>query len=203
MSSILPILLILIFLACVATNYGEGMWSNAINLINIVTAGLLAVNFFEPLARWLDEWQPSFTYVWDFLSLWALFGVFMLIFRLLTDSISRVKVRFLKIADRIGSGVLSSLIGWVMVCFVLMTMHTAPMSRTFMFDGFNPGEKMLFGMAAPDRQWLGFVQQTSKGVFSRMNERPFDPGSRFINTYETRRSIIEKHIENTNKLRVN
>ena len=65
-----------ILFACVAMCYAEGMWSNAIRLINVVTAGLLAVNFFEPLARWLDGMQPSYTYLWDYLSLWALFAVF-------------------------------------------------------------------------------------------------------------------------------
>lgn len=194
--------MILIFLAVVATNYTEGMWSNAINLVNVVTAALLAVNFFEPLARTLDGWQPTFTYVCDFISIWALFCVFMLIFRLLTDSISRVKVRFLKIADRIGSGILSALLAWVVVCFAMMTLHTAPMSRTFLFDGFQPKEKMVLGMA-PDRQWLGFAKGRSEGVYSRMEERPFDPGSKFISTYEQRRSDIEVHIESTNKLRVN
>ena len=59
--------------------YAEGMWSNAVRLINIVTAGLVAMNFFEPLARWLTDWQPSYTYLWDFLSLWGLFVVFMLV----------------------------------------------------------------------------------------------------------------------------
>ena len=94
MSWIFPVLMILIFLAVVATNYTEGMWSNAINLVNVVTAALLAVNFFEPLAGALDDWQPTFTYVWDFISIWALFCVFMLIFRVLTDSISRGKSPF-------------------------------------------------------------------------------------------------------------
>ena len=182
-----------------ATTYSEGMWSNAITLINIVTAGLLAVNFFEPLARKLSDWQPSYGYLWDFISLWALFCVFMLIFRILTDTLSRVKVRFLKIADRIGSGVLSALIGWVMICFIMLTLHTAPLSKTFLFDGFQPQESMILGLA-PDRKFLGFVQMTSKGVYARSTENPFDPSNKFITTYETRRSNLEDHIKSTNSL---
>ena len=84
------------------------MWSNAIRLINVVTAALLATNFFEPLAAWLDlSCAPSFTYVWDFLALWALFAVISTVFRLLTDKVSQVNVRFLGLADRIGSSVFS------------------------------------------------------------------------------------------------
>lgn len=201
MTWLLTILILLVFIACVATCYTEGMWSNAITLINVVTAALLAVNFFEPVARWLDDWDSSYTYIWDFLALWGLFSLFMLVFRLLTDRLSRVKVRFLKLADRIGSGLLSAWIGWVMVCFTMLTLHTAPMSRTFLFDGFQPGEKMVLGMA-PDQQWLNFVQRTSKGVFSHSEVNPFDPTNQFINTYETRRTNLEAHIDKTNTLRV-
>ena len=95
----LSLLLFLIFFACVAMSYNEGMWTNAIRLINVVTAALLAVNYFEPVAQWLDDWEPSYTYIWDFLALWALFAIFMSILRELTDRISRVQVRFLKLAD--------------------------------------------------------------------------------------------------------
>ena len=110
----------------------------------------------------LTDWQPSYTYLWDFLSLWGLFVVFMLVFRVLTDKLSHVKVKFLKLADRIGSGVLSLWIGWVMVMFTMTTLHTAPLAKVFMFEGFQPEEKMFFGLA-PDHQWLAFTQKMSRG----------------------------------------
>ncbi len=201
MSWLFLVLMLLIFFACVATSYTEGMWSNAICLINVVTAALLALNFFEPVAGWLDDWNHSYTYLWDFLALWGLFALCMLIFRVLTDSISRVKVRFLKLADRIGSGVLAVAIGWVMVCFTMLTLHTAPLGREFLFEGFQPGEKMVLGMA-PDHQLLGFVQQASEGVYSRASRQTFDPESDFISTYAARRAKLEKHIDSTNSLRV-
>ncbi len=203
MSWLLPFLMLLIMFAVVATSYNEGMWSNAIKLINVVTAALLATNYFEPLARWLDGWQPTYTYLWDFLSLWLLFSLFMLIFRLLTDTLSRVKVRFLKIADRIGSGILSVWIGWVMICFTLMTLHTAPLSKNFLFEGFKTGteERMFLGLA-PDRCWLGFVQQMSQKAFARSTPKVFDPNADFMPKYATRRANLEEHIAKTNALRV-
>jgi uncharacterized membrane protein required for colicin V production len=199
MSAILTILMLVILLACVAMCYAEGMWSNAVRLINIVTAGLLAMNFFEPLARWLTDWQPSYTYLWDFLSLWGLFVVFMLVFRILTDQLSHVKVRFLKLADRIGSGVLSLWIGWVMVCFTMTTLHTAPLAKVFMWEGFQPEEKMFFGLA-PDHQWLAFTQKMSMGTFSCSSENVFDPDSEFIPKYERRRADLEEQIDKSNTL---
>ena len=201
MSVILPLLMFVILFACVAMCYAEGMWSNAIRLINVVTAGLLAVNFYEPLARWLDSMQPSYTYLWDYLCLWALFAVSMVIFRELTSFISQVKVRFLKLADRIGSAVLSLWIGWVMVCFTMMTLHTAPLPRNFMFDGFQPEQRMLMGLA-PDRVWLGFVQKESMGAFCRSDERVFDPTADFMPKYATRRTQLQEQVGKTESLLV-
>ena len=111
------LLMFIVMFACVAMLYTDGLWSNAIRLVNVVTAALLAMTFFEPLADWLEQWQPSYEYFWDFISLWGLFIIFSIIFRQITDRISQVQVKFLKIADRIGSGILSVWIGWIMVCF--------------------------------------------------------------------------------------
>jgi uncharacterized membrane protein required for colicin V production len=209
MSTLLPFLLLVIIFACVATSYTEGMWSNAIKLVNVITATLVAVNLFEPVANALDRWQSSYTFVWDFLSLWGLFGLTLLVLRELTDRISRVQVRFLKIVDRIGSGFFSVWIGWVMVCFTLMTLHTAPLSRNFLWDGFKPEESMMFGMAAPDREYLGFMQQMSMGTFCRMaplddkEKYVFDPNGEFLPKYSARRAKIENHIVSTQSLRTN
>ncbi len=210
MSSLLTILLVVIFLACVGVLYPEGMWSNAIRLINVVTAALLATNFWEPAAKWLDDWNSSYTYFWDFIAIWGLFAFFMVVLRALTDSISKVKVRFLNIADRVGSGLFAAWVGWVMVCFTLTTLHMAPLSRNFLFDGFQPEQRMFIGMA-PDRKWLGFTQKMSLGTFCRSateeewqrEKYVFDPQSQFMPKYATRRANLEGHVGSTGTFRVN
>lgn len=199
----LSLLLFLIFFACVAMTFNEGMWTNAIRLINVVTAALLAMNYFEPLAQWLDDWEPSYTYVWDFIAMWVLFAIFVAILREVTDRISHVKVKFIKIADRIGSGVLAAWVGWVMVCFTLMSMHTAPLDKNFLYGGFLTGdeERMVLGLA-PDRQLLGFMQKSSTGVFSCSDVNEFDPKAEFMPKYATRRSQNQANIGKTQAVRV-
>ncbi len=216
----LTTLLIVIFVACVALLYGEGMWSNAIRLINVVTAALLATNYFEPMARWLEGQAPTFTYLCDFLALWMLFVLFMVLFRVGTDLLSRVKMRFLKIVDVSGGVFFSCWIGWVMVCFTTMTLHTAPLARSFMHGEFQPEERMVLGLA-PDRKWLGFAQKQSMGVFSRSvgdrdferypqwetqwtedEARTFDPLSEFLPKYATRRANLEGYNSQYGALRV-
>lgn len=188
MGFLLTLALIVAFMACMGFLYPEGMWGNAVRLVNVLMAALLAVNFWEPLAAMLENSVgKSFSYFWDFISLWALFIVFFVIFRIATGYASRVKVKFLGLADRIGSEFFAACIGFVLIAFTLMSLHTAPLKREFLFGGFEPGENMFLGMG-PDKAWLNYLNYASRGPFSRWTSRPFDPNQEFIEKYATRRS---------------
>lgn len=192
MSFLFPLFLFVIFIACVAFVFTEGMWGAGLRLINVVMAALLATNFWEPTAEFLEGVVgESFTYWLDFLALWGLFAVFLLIFRLLTNRISRVNVRFLSMADRIGGVAFAVLVGWAMVCFTTFTLHTAPLGQKFMFGGFDPNDPV---MLKPDRQWWSFAHMVSKGSLSRGGAdggHVFDPNVKFIDIYSARRSALE------------
>ena len=191
----ISIILAIILLACVASLFGDGLWSNAIRLVNVILAALLSMNYFEPLATYFDSQMPSYTFMWDFLSLWLLFVIFSIILKVLTDSISHVKVKFLKIVDQIGGLVLSFWIGWVMICFTLTTLHTAPLSHDFAGFAVDKDERMFLG-TGPDRLWLAFTQKQSLGMYghSPANEPDkyvFDPKSQYMPTYHFRRQKLE------------
>ena len=89
----------------------------------------------------------------------------------------------------------------------MMTLHTAPLARRFLFEGFNPSERMVLG-TAPDRQWLGFVQNLSFGSLCRWSSEEdwdaekyvFDPHDEFIRKYATRRANLEENIKKTNSI---
>jgi hypothetical protein len=204
MSAIFPVLLVLIFLGCLGMLLNEGMWSNAIRLVNAVTAALVATNFWEPVAKLLDDQAPSYTYYWDFLALWGLFCVSLVVFQLATGFVSRVKVRFLKVVDRAGGIVFGALASWVMVCFVVFTLHTAPLAERFLWGGFDADSRMLMGLG-PDRMWLGFMARQSRGTYCRYEDgdrlREFD-GSQFLSTYTSRRAALQRHVEEKSATRV-
>ena len=104
-----------------------------------------------------------------------------------------------------------------------MTLHTAPLAENFLFGGFQPENKMLFGLA-PDRQWLAFTQSVSLGVFSsgasaddvkknlygaREKDEPwekelrvFDRNGDFMVKYATRRAILESYNRRKGAIRV-
>ena len=153
MSFLLSLVMVVLFLACVGFSFSEGMWTNAIRLINVIFAALLAMNYFEPLANWLDDWMRAFSYYWDFLAMWALFVVSFFVLRLLTDTISQVKVRFPKIVEQIGSGIFGVVLGGVMVGFTLTTLYAVPLGKTFLFGGFRPGQAMVLGMRPTSTGW--------------------------------------------------
>ncbi|HEY2893258.1 MAG TPA: CvpA family protein [Pirellulales bacterium] len=188
------ILLIVVFVACFTSFMNSGLWSNTITLVNVLTAGLLATNYFEPLADYFESLDSSFTYVWDFLALWILFAAAMLVLRIATDYMSPLKVKFFMPIEKVGGPFMAIWVSWIVMCFTTMTLHTAPLSRNFLGGSFqsDPDGKMLFGLG-PDRVWLGWVHRESRGALSRLGQlAPFDPRGEFIYRYADRRAEFEK-----------
>ncbi|MFV2065391.1 MAG: CvpA family protein [Pirellulales bacterium] len=189
------LVLVIILFVCVAMLVREGLWSNGLTLVNVLLAGLVATTQWESLANWLDEQMPSGTYLWDFVSLWMIFCLSFLITRVLTDLISRVRIRFKLPLDWAGGILLALLVGWVMVCFTSMTLHTAPLAEHFMAGQFydTPDDRIFLGMFAPDREWLGWVGSVSAGTFRvEGNGEPFPTAEEFIARYAERRKEYEQ-----------
>jgi uncharacterized membrane protein required for colicin V production len=180
--------------ACVGFLFRDGLWGNAVRLVNVVFAGLLAMNFYDWLAKYMTNYSAdihSYVSLFDFLALWIGFIFFMVVFRSLTEVVSRVRVRFLKIVDQVGGTVLSLCIGWVMVGFVLTTLHAAPLAQYPLFGCFQPQSNMFFGMLAPDRQWLGFTKYESSGPFCRVADQDYS----FPPDSVDHRNFIEEHLK--------
>jgi hypothetical protein len=207
----LTLFLFAVFMICVAMLWNEGLWSNAITLVNVTLAALIATCYFEPLADILDRIQPDYTYLWDFFMLWGLFAGALGILRLVTDLISRHRVRFKMPVEHTGRVVLAIWVAWIMVGFTTMSLHLAPLAPHPFRGAFQktPGSGNFFGMA-PDRQWLAFVQKCSRGALSRSHKqgelpgyhplpedkqkgcRVFDPQGDFIVKYRNRRANFDK-----------
>ncbi len=193
---IIWLLCVIILAACVAFLFRDGLWANAVLLVNVLFAGLLAMNFYEPVANWLTNFNSdvhTFVVMLDFLSLWTCFIVFVIVFRAATEAVSRVRVRFPKIVDLWGGVVLSACVGWVMMGFVLASLHAAPLAQYPLFGAFQPQNAMFFGLA-PDREWLGFTRYQSQGGYCRAVDQDcsFPPG--FIEKQLERRMFVEDYI---------
>ena len=200
MSFLFSLLLLVILAACVGFLYREGMWDNALRLVNVILAALVATAGCGELASRIRQIFPSYMYLVDYFTIWSIFCVCYILLRSATAVLSRVQVRFLKLADRIGGVVFAVLLGWVMVCFTLTTLHAAPLGKNFFFEAFQPNEPMFLGFLAPDREWMGFVAYVTEGAYGGDNVEPFIP-EKFVEEQTTRRIKLEKHLKDTGHLR--
>ena len=197
-------MLVLIWVICIAMLWNEGMWTNCITFVNVLLSALLAMNYWEPVADLAETkggaYIRSFTYVLDYLSMWFLFFLAYIILRQVTGSLSKTQVKFKMPIEQTGRVLSVIAIGWVMVCFFLTSLHTAPLARTAVRGGFQatPMSNNFLGLA-PDRMWLGYVQHRSKIALANSPPVVFDELSEFIFKYGERRERFSKE----SKVRVN
>ena len=188
-------ILFFVWIICIAMLWNEGMWSNCLTLINTVLAALLSMNYWEPAADFIEGRLPSYTYLIDFLTMWFLFFISFIILRALTDFTSDTRVKFKMPVEQAGRILSVIAIGWVMICFTVATLHTAPLARTAIRGSFQaePMSNNFLGMA-PDRMWLGYVQHRSKsgGALSQPSPVVFDERGEYIFKYGERREQFSK-----------
>lgn len=158
---------------CVAS---EGAWGAGILFLISIFSGLLAMNFFEPLANYLQTamgTSRAWSFRLDMICLVGLFAGFVFGFRMLAEYLQPT---FIAVHPLVYDGVrwvFGGLTGYVVMAFLLTALHTAPLPRTFL--GFTPEGRNLLGMTAPDRQWLGFTQYVSEHSLVRSGKpRIFD-----------------------------
>jgi hypothetical protein len=144
----------------------QGLWSSAINVVNITMAGLVATNFFEPLAKLIDS--SGSNYMIDSIVLWALFALTFIILRLITQSLSDHDVYFIKPVEIAGRALLGIWAGWVFVCFAAFAMVTAPIGSQPLGAWDSPDAKS-FLVFSPERMWMAFAQSRSMGALANSN----------------------------------
>ncbi len=210
----LSLILWAILFTSVAMLIREGVWSNLITLINVICAGLIASSLFEPLADKFESSMPSFTYLADFLTIWGLFVVSFIVLRVVTEQLSKARVRFRMPVEWAAGGVLALWIGWVLVCFTCMTLHTAPLALHSFGGAFQSeadvDESAMFMGLAPDRQWLGLMHKLSQGSLQASAAEDegvdgvnvFDPQGEFIYRYGQRRRNLERYMVESGAFRV-
>jgi uncharacterized membrane protein required for colicin V production len=194
MAWILNLCLIIVFLVCVLMSLASGLWGNLIMIFNVILAALIATNYFEPLAGWLDDQMPSYTFFWDFLAMWGIFALAVVVLRAITDTLSSVKVRFKKPVELAGGLVCGAVVGWLMVCFTLFSLHTAPLAPFFIKGAFNPAANMFFNLA-PDRQWARFAQGQSDAENGPLSAGEEFDTRRYLGWYLVRRALFDMEPE--------
>lgn len=185
-------LLLGLFIAVAFALWREGLWSAAIMLLNLLLAATFATAWYERLVAFLMGRMASYDYLLDFIALWGLFAITLLVLREVTDRVSRRKVRFRKPVEMFGCPVVAAVASWIFVCFTAASLHTAAVPRDVIQA--TPEATMFFGLE-PDRRWLQWVRGSTAGGPFAVAKNGFDPEADFILRYATRRRMLEDQPE--------
>ncbi len=143
----------------------DGPWSAILTFFAVAFGGLLAMNFYEPLAVFLGRQSAWLDPRADMISLLGLFALFVFLIRLGMDNVAPTNVELPDVAYKIGQWGFGFASAYVTMAILCTSLHTAPLPRNFL--GFTPERKNFMGVASPDVQWLGFTQYVTEHIFAR------------------------------------
>ena len=115
---------------------GEGAHGAGVVLISTVLGGLLAMNYFEPLANTLAPSLGNYASYADIVSLLGLFAALVSIFRLGSEQILPVQLEINGTLYEPLRWAFAAATGYVTMCVLCTALHTAPLPREFL--GFTP-----------------------------------------------------------------
>jgi hypothetical protein len=180
---LLGFLTILIMLAVGYAYWREGIFTAAVMCCNVFLAGLVAFNFWEPLADLIDPYlRGTFLHGYeDAACLMTLFCLTLGLLRLMTNSLASTLIPF-PFWLHYGGGLLFGLItGYLVSGFLVCLLQTLPWQENFLFfdPKYEPGPEHLFRrVLPPDRVWLGLMHRGGAYAFAnQVDETVPDPQS--------------------------
>jgi len=150
--------------------FREGLFNAVVMLINVILAGLITFNFWEPLANVLDSaFQGMFLEGYeDWFVLMTLFCVSLMILRVITNNIANTQVHFSAVPQQLGAAVVGLLTGYLLSGFLVCVGETLPWHENFMdFEPRTPRETAMRRLFPPDRVWLALMRHAGAYGFSR------------------------------------
>jgi hypothetical protein len=150
----------------------EGLWGAALMFFNVLFAGLIAFNFYEPLAKLIDSTGIGWGFS-DSFSLLSIFCLSVLLLRMTTETLAPAMVRFPVPVYHAGRFIFALGTSLVTMAILILGFHTAPVHKKI-FGSIDYQRKPPFGLGL-DHQWLGFFQYTTGDVFARYGVGKRDP----------------------------
>src|SRR4051794_13746610 len=107
----------------------EGLWGSALMFFNVLFAGVIAFNFYEPLATLLATNVSFLSGFADMLCLMALFIVSVVLLRLTTESLAPAMVRFPTPIYHAGRFLFALAGSLVTLAIILLAFECAPVHK--------------------------------------------------------------------------
>jgi hypothetical protein len=173
----------------------EGLWGAALMFFNVLFSGLIALNFYEPLAAQLDGTGVGWGFS-DTLCLMLLFLISLVMFRLTTETLAPGMVRFPNPVYHLGRWFFALLTAVFTIGFLIVGFETAPVHKK-VFGTIDYKAKPPFGLGL-DRMWLALFQYTTGQVFAEYIEGKRDPFGEYgnANVFDPRSEWLLIHQQN-------
>ncbi len=157
----------------------EGLFTAVVMCFNIVGAGLVAFNFWEPLANLMDLGGYE-----DFLCLIGLFCVTLATLRTLTNHLANTEIEFLPHLQRPGGALFGLVAGYLTSGFLICALQTLPWHVNFMLydPKYDPEKPALAQVLPADRVWLAMMHRAGATGLGSGNGT-FDPHGSFVERY--------------------
>ena len=172
MSAIVNLIIVGLILGLWYALISEGLWGAALMFFNVLFGGIIAFNFYEPLARLVDRTGIPWGFS-DTLCLLGLFCVSVVLLRMTTETIAPAMVRFPTPVYHLGRVVFALGGALVTMAIVLLAFHTAPVHKKI-FGVIDYDSKPPFGLGL-DHQWLAFFQYVTGDIFPQYGGGQLDP----------------------------
>jgi hypothetical protein len=181
----------------------EGVWGAALMFFNVLFGGVIAFNFYEPLAKLLADAVPFIAGYTDMLCLFALFIVATFLLRLATDSLAPSLIRYPAALDQPGRFVFALGASAMLIAILLLALHAGPLHRKI-FGVIDYKSKTPFGLGL-DRRWLALFQHTTGQVFTTTSTerdpfgqydytKVFDPRAEWLLNHQEARPFGEETV---------
>jgi hypothetical protein len=175
----------------------EGLWGSALMFFDVLFAGMIAFNFYEPLAKLLDSTGINWGFS-DTLCMLGLFCIALVVLRMTTETIAPAMVRFPLPVYHAGRIVFGLAGGAVTVAIIILGFHAAPVNKKI-FNAVDYKSKPPFGLGL-DHMWLAFFQYETGQVFSNKGYGRVDPYRQYgypgrVNVFDPRAVWLLDHYD--------
>lgn len=161
----------------------EGLLTALATLVNICIAGVVAFNFFEPLAEEVDGVFRGTILAGfeDALCFFVLFAPILAGLRFLTNNLANQELDLPALMQQIASGAVALVSGYLLAGILVVFLQMMPWGENFLDfqPQIEPNAGKVRQYLPPDRLWLSLMNRAGSGPFSQNDAVTFDPEGTF------------------------
>jgi hypothetical protein len=183
---VLEVFTVILMLIVGYVYFVEGLFTAFVMFVNVLLAGIITFNFWEPIARALES-SLATTFLAgyeDALVMIALFCISLALLRLVANNFNDHQIEYHPALHQGGGAVLGLVTGYLVSGFLVCVLQTLPWNESFMgFSAQASPESTIRRVLPADRVWLALMFRASAYPLSRSADRP--TGEEFYDQCQT------------------